>query len=125
MTDTNTLAARVEVAATSARTPCDFCKKPIVWAQPSTPGGKPMPVDADPSADGNVLLAECARGVQYVVLGTPAKRATYRDAGWPLRLHHRLSCPYAGDWNRPGGPKRGRQRPTGPARRGAGQAARR
>jgi len=51
-----------------------------------------MPVDAEPSADGNVELVEDAGTMRATVHG----QATL-DAG-PLHLSHYVTCPDADSW---------------------------
>lgn len=121
----NALADRAEAAVARAATRCDFCQRAIVWTR--TVNSTAMPVDAEPTDGGNVLVTHDAGGLRATVLGTPAKRESHRNAGWLLRVTHKLTCPFADEWSRPGGPKRGRQHRTPPAtvRPGAGRGARR
>lgn len=81
--------------ATEDGTPvaCPDCRAPILWL--TTPKGNRMPVDAQPHAEGNVVV----EGATCAVLGRnqlPGARA----AGRPLHRHHRLSCPHADKWAR-------------------------
>jgi len=73
------------------------CEAPIIWA--ITAGrGKPMPVDATESPDGNILLT-LADGAD-----TPVATAVSPYApplgGWPGTLHHSHmeTCPAAQRW---------------------------
>jgi hypothetical protein len=81
--------------------PCDECGQPIIWAY--TANGNPMPVDAKPSDNGNVLLD--ARHPDHRgrpaagVLGAQAA-AGARDRGQELRTHHRLTCTHPERWAR-------------------------
>ncbi len=69
---------------------CRSCNAEIVWAV--TRHGKHMPVDAEPSADGNVELVDDAGTMRATVHG----QATL-DAG-PLHLSHYVTCPDADSW---------------------------
>ena len=86
----------------------ETCQAPIVWARTKT--GKLMPVDAEPSADGNVQV--------YVRQGiVHAKVLTSAEAEWVaafaktlfaavggvdpvpvLRTSHFVTCSRAADW---------------------------
>lgn len=72
--------------------PCRSCGRPVVWA--ATKNDKLMPVDAEPTADGNVELAVGAlgRGVVATVLTGPSLMST------PLRTSHFATCPQADEW---------------------------
>jgi hypothetical protein len=72
---------------------CRSCNAPIIWASTGT---KTMPVDAEPTEEGNVELApgSLGRGVVATVLTGPALFAG------PLRTAHFVSCPDAGEWRR-------------------------
>jgi hypothetical protein len=64
---------------------CRSCGAEILWAR--TTSGKPMPLDREPSANGNVLLRD---GVAQV-LGPLDVAVT----GEPLYLSHFATCPSA------------------------------
>lgn len=124
----NILARRAEAAAASVTQPCDYCEAPIVWTL--TVNDRRMPLDAAPVVGGNVLVLVDGPLLRATVIGTPRARAVLARQGHPLRVTHRLSCPFVDQWTRPGGPPRGAQNrpqrtPAAPARRGAGRAARR
>jgi hypothetical protein len=87
------------VETAGGATPCPDCRAPIRWL--TTQVGKRMPVDAEPSERGNVLLTGDVAGVL-----NPGQAGAARAAGAPLYLHHRLSCPFASRW---AGGKRGRR----------------
>lgn len=81
--------------------PCDIagCAQPIIWTL--TTSGRLMPVDADPTPAGNVLLDPSATGPHghpYAGVLGPAAAAAARQAGQPLRTHHRLSCTHPEQW---------------------------
>lgn len=85
---------RPETPAPPAAEPerCNYCDAPIRWLTGST--GKRMPVNAQPSATGNVII----RGDRAGVLGQrPAAAA--REQGEQLHLHHVVDCPHADRWN--------------------------
>lgn len=69
---------------------CRNCSAVIVWAK--TEAGKRMPLDAEPVADGNLVL-----------LGGIARAATAEEkkAGWKLYRPHWASCPQSDLWRRP------------------------
>lgn len=80
---------------------CDFCRQRIIWTVTSATGSS-MPVDAEPADNGNVLLSSESHSSGRPLSGVlgPAQAAGARAAGQQLRLHHRLSCPYAAQWSR-------------------------
>lgn len=105
----NPPAERARLAVKAAAEPCDYCKSLIVWTVNANTD-VPMPVDAAPAADGGNVVVTTGVGPGRLissVLGTPRQRQATAAAGHDLHLHHRLSCPYADEWGRPGGPKRG------------------
>lgn len=67
---------------------CSTCGAPILWAK--TAKGKPMPLDAEPRDDGNVVLE---RGVAIVI--GPLEHVTRRTE--PLFVSHLATCPQAKD----------------------------
>jgi hypothetical protein len=67
---------------------CVTCRAPIRWA--FTVNGKPMPLDPDPVAGGNVALDDTGRATVV-----PADRR----AG-PLYVAHFTTCPYAAEHRR-------------------------
>lgn len=71
--------------------PCNYCRALLLW--PVTGRGVAIPVDAEPSPNGNVLILAGSAGV----LG-PRKAAAARATGQQLHLHHRLSCPFVNRW---------------------------
>jgi hypothetical protein len=84
--------------------PCNHCHAPILWAR--TTAGRLMPVDAEPHAEGNVLLTSAGRHLVAGVLGAN-QAAGARDRGQRLHRHHKLTCPHASRWC---GPDRRRRR---------------
>jgi hypothetical protein len=80
--------------------PCDYCRAPIMWL--TSINGKPMPVDAHPDPQrGNILRQGDSGGMLGALAAAEARRR-----GVPLRTHHVLSCPRAGEWNRGAGRER-------------------
>jgi hypothetical protein len=95
----------------------ETCQAPIVWARTVT--GKVMPVDAEPSDDGNIRLYERqgiirAEVVTAVKISSSSWRAdpttiqtTYvpleaaRSQAGPLRTSHFATCQRAADWRKP------------------------
>lgn len=73
---------------------CVSCRAPIVWVTSSTTG-RPVPLDAEPTADGNVVL----RDGQAVVLGKAGLAELPADA--PRFRSHFATCPHAGQWRAP------------------------
>jgi hypothetical protein len=78
---------------------CRACKAPIVWAK--TENGRPMPLDPEPDAGGNITLTRSAGRLVAVVLA-PAVVEALRDDG-ERRLFYRshfATCPYADEFRR-------------------------
>lgn len=71
---------------------CRSCNAQIVWAV--TIGGKRMPVDAMPSADGTVALLERAGMAPLATVLSVTKRFGRKD----LRTSHFAHCRDAGSW---------------------------
>jgi hypothetical protein len=71
---------------------CRSCKAAVIWAE--TEAGKRMPVDAEPSADGNVRLRERDGLAPLAVVLKVAE--VFGKTG--LRTSHFKSCPDAADW---------------------------
>lgn len=71
-------------------TACRSCKARVIWA--TTGGGKPIPLDADPVADGNVRLDNGVALILAADVDLPAGVARY--------LPHFVTCPDAPAWRR-------------------------
>jgi hypothetical protein len=72
------------------------CDAPIIWA--ITTAGKFMPVDAEPTPDGNVELS-----AEWPALGHPSALVHAQpplDPDAVLRLPHHATCPDAAEWKR-------------------------
>jgi hypothetical protein len=81
---------------------CEACGQEIVWAQ--TVNGKLMPVDAEPTRAGNVLLGDDGPTAQprlreATVLGA-RKALEARDEGRTLYKSHFASCKEADRFRR-------------------------
>lgn len=78
---------------------CRSCGAPIRFAR--TARGRFLPLDREPSPDGNVLVW---RGQASVVragqLAAVQQRARGGDADGLLYMPHWQSCPHADDWRR-------------------------
>jgi len=75
---------------------CASCHASIYWA--STRIGRAMPIDAEPSDDGNVALVWSER-LNRIVCHVVADRAGF---GHPLRTSHFATCPDADRFRRKG-----------------------
>lgn len=76
---------------------CSSCGAPIFWGQ--LPSRKSMPVNAEPSADGNVRLLDRRGSVlAFVLTGDELARA--RAAGARLRTSHFATCANAAQHRR-------------------------
>lgn len=78
---------------------CRSCGEPITWA--ITANGKRMPLDAEPSMEGNVVLTRAEPGetpIARVLAGDALAEA--RLAAVPLHLLHHVTCPHGRAWRR-------------------------
>lgn len=75
---------------------CRSCGADIIWAE--TKNGKMMPVDSDPSPNGNVELHEY-HGLLTAIVHGAASVASARERA-ELHLSHFKTCPKAGSWRR-------------------------
>ena len=66
---------------------CKSCGAAIIWAK--TCGGKSMPVDAAPSADGNLVLTESAQFIEVSVVSEVSP-----FPGRDRHLSHFVTCPH-------------------------------
>jgi hypothetical protein len=74
--------------------PCRSCAAPIIWTV--TAAGKPMPVDAEPAAGGNLALEVDDKGTVRSRVVAPHLTFGRKD----LRLSHFARCPDAAKWRR-------------------------
>lgn len=76
---------------------CRSCGRPILWCT-SVATGRAMPVDADPTPDGNVEVTEhpdpAASMLRAVVHAQPPLGSP------PLRMAHHATCPQADEWRK-------------------------
>lgn len=74
------------------------CKAPVIWARTEN---RAMPVDAAPSAVGNVRLFQ-AQGFTYarVVTKDEAERMRRDPKAVPLRTSHFATCPDSAKWRK-------------------------
>lgn len=73
------------------RDECDSCHAPIIWA--TTTNAKKMPVDYEPSEQGNIALQPGGLGPLAIVLSV-AKQFGRKG----LRTSHFVTCPDAKTW---------------------------
>jgi len=74
-------------------TPCRSCGTAMIWAESRS--GKPMPLDAHPAPNGNVLLLD---GVAHVLAIDEADMLRRRQI--PLYLSHHATCPHGAKWRK-------------------------
>ena len=74
---------------------CRSCGASIIWGR--TLSGKMMPVDAEPSAKGNVLIIQDSKSKEADAVTLP-NPAVYDGRDGPLRLSHYATCPNATAW---------------------------
>ncbi|MFI7239318.1 hypothetical protein [Streptomyces cyaneofuscatus] len=67
-------------------THCKGCRAPICWAL-TTANGKRQPVDAEPTAEGNLAVTQGADGLLYVRSLTKAHPEP-RPSEWQAMPHH-------------------------------------
>lgn len=72
--------------------PCEGCGAPVIWAHTSR---TVMPVDPDPTPDGNVVLRQFGGRPFAEVVTNPAKLF-----GRVARKSHFVTCPRAADFRR-------------------------
>jgi hypothetical protein len=72
---------------------CRACRAPLFWA--TTPRGKNIPLDPQPTLDGNVEIVE---GEAVVLAGVHLDAA--RRAGAQLYTSHFATCPHASEFRR-------------------------
>lgn len=72
---------------------CDTCHAPIIWTH--TTNAKRMPVDYEPSPQGNIALRPGGMGPVSVVLSI-AKQFGRKN----LYTSHFMTCPEANSWRK-------------------------
>lgn len=73
---------------------CRSCGAPVIWLT-MRPGGRRMPVDAEPADDGNILV-DLAALVGVVIPAT----GLLEIPDEPFYLSHFATCPQANQWRR-------------------------
>lgn len=81
-----------DTAEAQRRGTCRSCHAPILWV--TTTKGADMPVDPEPSSDGNVQLTAHGDLLFAHVLGTHHAAAA-REHDTPLHQSHFATCPNA------------------------------
>jgi hypothetical protein len=77
---------------------CRSCKAPIIWAIART--GRPMPVDVEPIAGGNIELDEQQATPQALRPLAPLARLVRAEPGVLRYRSHFASCPDSWKWKR-------------------------
>jgi hypothetical protein len=78
---------------------CRSCGKRITWLK--TAGGKAIPVDEDPTENGNIVIdVERCQLVARVFKDAEAAKAA--GAEEPRYISHFVTCPDAPEWRRRG-----------------------
>jgi hypothetical protein len=75
---------------------CRSCNAPIVWARTAF-NGTPIPVDAVPVDDGNILLEEKGNGRLVALVLPPGDE---RITSQTTYLSHFATCPDGDQWRR-------------------------
>jgi hypothetical protein len=82
-------------------TPCKSCRRPVIWCL--TESGRLMPVDADRSHTGNLLVFELLsppdKPYPRVKVAQDVEREYF--AQWDLWVSHFATCPKAAQHRRP------------------------
>lgn len=81
---------------------CRSCTAPIIWAV--TVNGRDMPVDAEPSPDGDIRLAD--RSHLHRKPLAEVLSVTQQFGLGNLRTSHFATCPHADQWRRPAAVRR-------------------
>jgi hypothetical protein len=79
-------------------TTCRSCDAPVIWLT-LRPGGKRMPVDAEPADDGNIL-ADLVAGMGVVVPASELEYMKEATPDEPFYRSHFSTCPDADGWRR-------------------------
>ena len=79
---------------------CGGCGAPIIWATSAATGGR-MPVDAEPSPKGNLLLVlTIDRKWVAIVMGQATREAGQSKPG-ERHTSHFATCPHASRYRKP------------------------
>lgn len=79
-------------------TRCRACGARIFFA--TTREGRPIPVDVDPAADGNLALHAKGNGMPRATVVTALQRAGMKVDGLPVFATHLSTCPDADAFRR-------------------------
>lgn len=82
---------------------CRSCGAEIVWARSQL--GKRIPLDAEPTADGNVILRPDGAAIVLSGAGLAEARANRSGRVGTLHRSHFATCPQAGEWRKKPRPK--------------------
>lgn len=77
---------------------CRSCEAEIVWVQ--TTQGRRMPVDKEPSDEGNVWIPGDLTGQVRATVLSKEDATDWRATGIVLYRSHFASCPQAPQWRR-------------------------
>lgn len=77
---------------------CRSCHGQIIWAR--TVNGRPMPVDAEPAANGNVILVATQRYQAQPPTAKVLGREEAAEHAGALYVSHFASCPQRTAWRR-------------------------
>jgi hypothetical protein len=80
---------------------CRSCSRPVWWVQ--TAGGRPMPLDLHPLADGNIEMVRV--GSTWLAEQLPQTEALF-DLERPRWCSHFATCPDARAWRQRSGRSR-------------------
>lgn len=76
---------------------CRSCGAPVIWTV--TERGKRMPVDAEPTPDGNIRLEQSTGGAPLTAVYLPSGTGSLLAAGERYTSHF-ATCEQAGEWRR-------------------------
>jgi hypothetical protein len=86
----------------SPKQACRSCGAAIIWVKTET--GKAIPLDAEPTEGGNIIISVLGDGVEVAhvetVIETKARLACPIPAGRTAFLSHFATCPEAKKWRR-------------------------
>lgn len=75
---------------------CRSCHAAVIWAR--TEAGKPMPIDAEPRPDGNLIIVGTLEGSPLVKVDPPG---LFDDPSTARYVSHFATCPNADEHRRP------------------------
>jgi hypothetical protein len=73
---------------------CRSCEADVIWLEHERTG-KPAPIDAKPTSDGNIVVDDV--GGTYSVVPEQV-RDNLIEAGMPLHTNHFATCPQRAAW---------------------------